>query len=71
MLANISVGHDRKINILEAIHIFSAAWKTLSAATVVNCFHRARIVPQDECKSEIYSVSDADMVNNWQCLCKD
>jgi hypothetical protein len=41
MLANISVGHDANINVLEAIKVFSAAWRTLtiSAATVVKCFH--------------------------------
>jgi hypothetical protein len=45
MLANISVGRDANINILEAIQMFSAAWKTLSAATIVNCFHTSGTVP--------------------------
>jgi hypothetical protein len=68
MLANISVGRDANISILEAIQMFSAAWKTLIAATIVNCFHKAGIVPQNECESE--SGIDADMVNNWQHLCQ-
>jgi hypothetical protein len=50
MLANISVGRDANASILEAIQMFSAAWKTLSAATIVNCFHNAGIVPQNECE---------------------
>jgi hypothetical protein len=66
MLANFSVGRDTNINILETIQMFSAAWKILSAATIMNCFHRVGIVPQLECKSE--SESDANMVNNWQHL---
>jgi hypothetical protein len=70
MLANISVGHDANINIVEALQMFSVAWKTLNASTIVNCFHKARIVPQDKCKSETESESDADMVNNWQHLCQ-
>jgi hypothetical protein len=57
MLDNISVGYEETINILEAIHIFSAA-------TIVKCFHIAGIVPQYECKSETESKSDADIVNN-------
>lgn len=36
----------------------------------MNGFHKARIVPQDECKSEIEIESDADIVNNWQHLCQ-
>jgi hypothetical protein len=44
----------------------NAAWKTLSAATIINCFHKVRDVPQDKCESEIES--DADMVNIWQNL---
>ena len=59
MLANISVGCDANISILEAIQMFGAAWKMLGAATIVNCFHKARILPQDECESD-------HMVKNWQ-----
>jgi len=32
--------------------MFSAAWKMLGAATIVTCFHTARILPQDEHESE-------------------
>ena len=39
--------------------MFGAAWKMLGAATIVNCFHKARILPQDECESD-------HMVKNWQ-----
>lgn len=28
-----------QINIVEATQMCSAAWKTLSATTIVNCFH--------------------------------
>jgi hypothetical protein len=48
--------------------MFSAAWKTLSVATIVNCFHKAGNVPRNECERE--SGIDADMVNNWQHLCQ-
>jgi hypothetical protein len=62
MLANISVCRGTDINIV--------AWKALSAATVVNFFHKAGIVLQDECECEIKSESDVDMVNSWQHLCQ-
>jgi hypothetical protein len=48
MLANISVGHDVNTNIQKAIQMFSEAWKTLSAAAIVNCFHKAGTVLQDK-----------------------
>jgi hypothetical protein len=41
ILANNSVCHD----ILEAIQVICVACKTLNAATTVNCFQKARIVP--------------------------
>jgi hypothetical protein len=34
-----------KTKILDAIQKFRAAWKTLSAATIVNCFHTSGTVP--------------------------
>ena len=68
MFINNSLGHDANLNILEAIHMLSAAKKTSSAATIVHGFHKTRIVPQDECKIE--SGSDVDMVKNWQHLCQ-
>jgi hypothetical protein len=40
LLANISVGHDSNINILEAFQMFSASWKMFSAVTVVICFQK-------------------------------
>jgi cell division protein FtsL len=62
MLANISVGCDANISILEAIQMFSAALKMSGAATIVTCFHTARILPQDENKSELQR---DHMVKNW------
>jgi len=62
MLANISVGCDANISILEATQTFSAAWKMLGAATIVTYFHIARILPQDEHESELQS---DHMVKNW------
>jgi hypothetical protein len=62
MLANISVGCDANIRILEAIQMFSAAWKLLRAATIVTCFHTVRILLQDEHESELES---DHMVKNW------
>jgi len=61
-LANISVGCDANISILEAIQMFGAAWKMLGAATIVTCFHTARILPQDEHESEHES---DHMAENW------
>jgi hypothetical protein len=61
MLANISVGHD--IHISETIQMFSAAWRTLSATTNTNYFHKEGAVLQ-EWKSK--TDSDSDMVNNGQ-----
>lgn len=48
--------------------MFSAAKKTSSAATIVHCFHKIGIIPQDECKIE--SGIDVIMVKNWQHLCQ-
>jgi hypothetical protein len=54
------VSHDISVNILEAITMFSAAWRSLNATTVANCFHKAGVVQQkaEELKSENYSDSD-------------
>jgi cell division protein FtsL len=62
MLAKISVGYDANISILEAIQMFSVAWKMLCAATIVTCFHTARILLQDEHESELES---DHTVKNW------
>jgi hypothetical protein len=67
MLDNISVCDA---NTQEALQMLSAASKTLSAAIIVNRVHKARILPQDKCNSELGSESDAGMVNNWQHLCQ-
>lgn len=42
--------------------MFGAAWKMLGAATIVTCFHTARILPQDEHESEHES---DHMAENW------
>jgi hypothetical protein len=36
----------------------------LGAATTVNCFHTARILPQDECESELESVHMVKKIGN-------
>lgn len=66
MFINNSVGRGANINILEAIHLLSAAKRTSSAATIVQCFHKTGIIPQDKC--EIESGSDVDLAKNWQHL---
>lgn len=48
--------------------MFCAALRTLSAVTIVNSSHKAKIVPLDKCKSETESGSDANIVKNWQHL---
>jgi hypothetical protein len=49
--------------------MFNAAWKMLTAAPFVACFHKAGIVlPEDECKNE--SEGDTSVVQNWRQLCK-
>jgi hypothetical protein len=35
-LVNISVSHDENANVLEALQIFTAAWKNLSVTVVTN-----------------------------------
>ena len=51
--------------------MFTAAWKMLSAATIVNCFHKAGIMPpEDECENDNGSESGIIEVQNWQHLCK-
>jgi hypothetical protein len=47
MLANISVYCDAHINVLEAVQVFIEACKMLITTTIVNCFHKAKTVPQD------------------------
>jgi cell division protein FtsL len=42
--------------------MFSVAWKMLGAATIVTCFHTARILLQDEHESELESDHTA---KNW------
>jgi len=44
---------DANISIVQAIQIFIVTWKTLGAAVIVNCLHKAVTLPQDECKSEV------------------
>jgi hypothetical protein len=68
MLANISEGHDTNINIFDTIQVFGEAWKTLSAATGVHCFHITRILPQDV--SEIEPDSD-HTVKTFQHSCQN
>jgi len=48
--------------------MFSVVKKTSGAATIVHCFHKAGIIPQDEGKIE--SGIDVDMAKNWQHLCQ-
>ena len=45
--------------------MFIAACKMLITATIVNSFHKAKIVPQDECKVEV-----TEMLKKWQHLCQ-
>ena len=48
----------------------TVAWKTLSAAAVVNYIFQAGIVPPGEFESEIDSESNVHMVQNWQNFCR-
>jgi hypothetical protein len=66
MLSRIKVGNGTNMYIPEAIQIFTVAWKTLSAAAVVNYIFKDGIVPPGELESEIESESDVHMVQNWQ-----
>ena len=56
---------DANISNVQAIQISFVAWKTLGAAVIVSCLHKAVTLPQDECKSEIESDSDVSVVKNW------
>ena len=73
ILLNISLGYDANTNILEVIQMFSEAWGTFNATKIVTCFHKSRIVPQGEGRSELEHVSesDVDMVKIWQHLYKN
>lgn len=56
---------DANISIVQAIQIFIVAWKTLGAAVIVTCLHKAVTLPQDDCKSEIESDSDVSVAKHW------
>jgi hypothetical protein len=45
-------------------------WNAFCAAALVNCLHKAGIVPEDERKNKIESESDAGVMQNWQHLCQ-
>lgn len=66
-LVNISVGHDPNIKILKATQMFNVARKTLSDATYMHCFHKARIVPWE---SKTESENEVNITKNWKHLCQ-
>jgi hypothetical protein len=69
MLANISMGCDENVNILEAQHIFLTAWKDLSIIVVSDCWHNTHILSvRDEIVEE--NLTDDDNKDNWQQICQ-
>jgi hypothetical protein len=44
MLANISVACDGNVNVLEVLHMVTAAWKNFSITMVPYCWHKVSIL---------------------------
>jgi hypothetical protein len=65
MLANISVDHNENVNTLEALSMFSTAWKNFRIATVSNCQHKAGTLSVRDKIMEENPIDD-DIKDKWQ-----
>jgi hypothetical protein len=69
MLCNIASERDINVNILEAMQMFSAAWRALKEEIISNCFRKAGVVyAEDITESEV--LDDAETEENWKRLCE-
>ena len=56
-------------NILQAMQMFSAAWRALKEELIANCFRKAGVVyAEDITEGEV--LDDAETEENWKCLCE-
>ena len=57
-------------NILEAMQMFSAAWRALKEELIANCFRKAGVVYAEDDITESEVLDDAETEENWKRLCK-
>ena len=58
------------MNILEAMQMFSAAWKALKEEIIANCFRKAGVVYAEDDITESEELDDAETEENWKRLCE-
>jgi len=69
MLCNIASERDI-VNILEAMQMFSAAWRALKVEIISNCFRKATVVYAEDDITESEVLYDAQTEENWKRLCE-
>ena len=69
MLCNIASERDINVNILEAMQMFSAAWRALKEEIIANCFRKAGVVYAEDDITESEVLDDAE-TENCKCLCE-
>ena len=74
MLCNIASERDINVNILEAMQMFSPAWRALKEEIISNCFRKAGVVyaEDDITESEVLDVqkqrrAGSVCVKSWIC----
>lgn len=70
MLCNIASERDINVNILEAMQMFSAAWRALKEEIIANCFRKAGVVYAEDDITESEVLDDAETEENWKRLCE-
>jgi len=70
MLCNIASQRNINVSILEAMQIFSAAWRALKEEIIANCFRKAGVVYAEDDITESEVLDDAETEENWKCLCE-
>jgi len=69
-LCNIASERDINVNILEAMQMFSAAWRALKEEIISNCFRKAGVVYAEDDITESEVLYDAETEEKWKCLCE-
>ena len=70
MLCNTALERDINVNILEAMQMFSAAWRALKEEIIANCFRKAGVVYAEDDITESEVLDDAETEENWKRLCE-
>jgi len=70
MLCNIASERDINVNILEAMQMFSAAWRALKDEVISDCFRKAGVVYAEDNITESEVLDDAETEENWKHLCE-